>query len=94
MIIVQVAFKIKNNMTDDFIKFTKKNVSNSLLEEGVDRFEFYKVHEKENLFILFEIYKTIEDQMKHRETMHFKNWKNNISGLLEESYAISILEKL
>lgn len=58
MLIVQVMFKVKNDSIENFIKFTKNNVENSLKEEGIERFDLYRETDASNVFILFEIYKT------------------------------------
>ena len=40
MIIVEVTLKVKPDRINDFIKYTKDNVENSLKEAGIRRFEF------------------------------------------------------
>jgi quinol monooxygenase YgiN len=92
MIIVHVILKVKPDRINDFIKYTKDNVENSLKEAGIRRFEFYKEKESKNVFVLFEIYESTDDQIKHRETLHYKNWKANIMSLLEEPYIVKQYE--
>ena len=92
MIIAEVTLKVKPDRINDFIKFTKDNVENSLKETGIRRFEFYKEKESKNIFVLFEIYESADDQIKHRETLHYKNWKANIMSVLEEPYIVKQYE--
>ena len=92
MIIVEVTLKVKSDRINDFIKYTKDNVENSLKETGIRRFEFYKEKESKNVFVLFEIYESTDDQIKHRETLHYKNWKVNIMSVLEEPYIVKQYE--
>ena len=92
MIIVHVILKVKPDRINDFIKYTKDNVENSLKETGIRRFEFYKEKESKNVFVLFEIYESTDDQIKHRETLHYKNWKANIMSVLEEPYIVKQYE--
>ena len=94
MIIAEVTLKVKPDRINDFIKFTKDNVENSLKEAGIRRFEFYKEKESKNVFVLFEIYESTDDQIKHRETLHYKNWKANIMSLLEEPYIVKQYESV
>ena len=94
MIIVKVKFKVKSSETDKFIEYTRANATNSLKEPGIKRFEFYRETETNNIFYLFEIFNSKEDQNKHRETAHYKKWKESIMDLLEEPYAGKILEEL
>jgi quinol monooxygenase YgiN len=89
---VQVTFKVKEGDVNKFIEYTKSNVNNSIKEKGVKRFEFYVDSENNNYFELFEIYESKEDQLKHRETEHFKLWKNKILVLIEEPYSIKQLD--
>ena len=92
MIIAEVTLKVKPDRINDFIKFTKDNVENSLKEAGIRRFEFYKEKESKNVFVLFEIYESTDNQIKHRETLHYKNWKANIMSVLEEPYIVKQYE--
>jgi quinol monooxygenase YgiN len=94
MIIVEVTLKVKPDRINDFIKYTKDNVENSLKEAGIRRFEFYKEKESKNVFVLFEIYESIDDQIKHRETLHYKNWKAIIMSVLEEPYVMKQYESV
>jgi (4S)-4-hydroxy-5-phosphonooxypentane-2,3-dione isomerase len=94
MIIAEVTLKVKPDRMNDFIKYTKDNVENSLKEAGVRRFEFYKEKESKNVFVLFEIYELTDDQIKHRETLHYKNWKANVLSVLEEPYVVKQYESV
>ena len=94
MIIVEVTLKVKPDRINDFIKYTKDNVEKSLKEAGIFRFEFYKEKESKNVFVLFEIYESTDDQIKHRETLHYKNWKANIMSVLEEPYIVKQYESV
>lgn len=92
MVIVQIYLTIKKQSIDDFIRFTNDNVSNSVKEQGVKRFEFFRDLDSDNKFILFEMFNSVEDQNRHRETDHYKRWKENTSPLLEIPYTRSSLE--
>ena len=94
MIIVEVTLKVKPDRINDFIKYTKDNVENSLKEAGIRRFEFYKEKASNNIFVLFEIYNSTDDQIKHRETLHYKNWKANVVPVLEEPYVMKQYESV
>jgi quinol monooxygenase YgiN len=94
MIIVEVTLKVKPDQINNFIKYTKDNVENSLKEAGIRRFEFYKEKGSNNIFVLFEIYESTDDQIKHRETLHYKNWKANVVPVLEEPYVVKQYESV
>jgi quinol monooxygenase YgiN len=92
MVIVQIYLTVKKDSIDEFIRATNDNVKNSNLEPGVKRFEFFKDIDYENKFILFEMFNSVEDQNKHRETAHYKKWKECAVDLLEVPYTRSSLE--
>jgi len=92
MVIVEVYLTIKKDHIQEFIEFTNDNVSNSVQEPGVIRFEFFKDLDAENKFVLFEMFKSVEDQNKHRETAHYKRWKENTAEMLEVPYTRNSFE--
>ncbi len=94
MVTALVHFKVKESEVDNFIRYTRYNVENSLKEPGIRRFEFYREQDNPARFYLFEIFNSKEDQAKHRETDHYKTWKQNITGILEEPYAGKLVEQV
>ncbi len=97
MLIAQVLFTVKPEQAQRFIRCTMENVRNSRQEPGVASFDFFKtkdVKDVDTSFMLFEQYKTAEDQRLHRETPHYKEWKANISDLLSEPYVVSTWEQI
>lgn len=87
MIIQQVYFTVKPSSVKEFIEYTKENVVNSNKEPGVKRFEFFRDKDSDNRFVLFEIFNSVEDQDSHRETAHYKRWKEKTADLLESPYS-------
>ena len=85
---VQVVFNIKNEHVSEFIRLTNLNVINSRKESGVLSFLFFQIYKDSSSFILLEQYKTVEDQLIHREKEHYKIWKNAITNLLEKPYKV------
>ncbi len=92
MVIVQIYLTVKRDSVEDFIKFTDDNVLNSNKEPGVKRFEFFRDLDSDNKFILFEMFNSVEDQNKHRETAHYKRWRENTADMMEVPYTRSSLE--
>jgi len=92
MVIVQIYLTVKRSRLEDFIRFTNDNVENSNREAGVKRFEFFRDLDSDNKFMLFEMFNSVEDQNKHRETAHYKRWKENTADMLEVPYTRSSLE--
>jgi len=92
MVIVQIYLTVKKDSVEDFIRFTGDNVANSNREPGVKRFEFFRDLDAGNKFILFEMFNSVDDQNKHRETVHYKRWKEKTADLLEIPYTRSSFE--
>lgn len=84
MHIVFVHIRVKEYTIDAFIKETLDNARNSINEPGVIRFDFFQQAEDPTRFTLVEVYKTPEDQNKHRETAHYNRWKNAVVGMMAE----------
>ena len=86
MHIVHVLFNVKKECIDKFKEISKENAENSLREEGIVRFDVMQEQDNNSRFILQEIYLSPGEQLKHRETEHFKKWKSQVNDLLVEEY--------
>jgi len=78
MHVVLVHIHIKPEAIENFKIATIENARNSLQEPGVVRFDFYQQTEDPSRFTLVEIYRTPDDQLLHRETKHYKEWRNSV----------------
>lgn len=86
MYIVHVSIKVKNECIEEFKKATIENAKNSINEAGIARFDVLQEQEDPSRFLLEEVYYTTEDQLKHRETEHYKKWRAAIDDLLAQPY--------
>lgn len=86
MHIVHVSILVKKECIEEFKKATMENAKNSMLEAGVARFDVLQQQEEPERFLLAEAYHATEDQLKHRETEHFKKWKSSTAAMLAEPY--------
>ncbi len=86
MYIVHVSIKVKNECIEEFRQATIENAKNSLSEDGIARFDVLQEQEDPSRFLLEEVYYTTEDQLKHRETEHYKKWRAAIDDLLAQPY--------
>ncbi|HVP20741.1 MAG TPA: antibiotic biosynthesis monooxygenase [Anaerolineaceae bacterium] len=84
MHIVLVQVHVKPEFVESFIAATKDNASNSILEPGVVRFDFIQEADDSTRFILVEVYKSAEDQLKHRESRHYLTWKEAVTDMMAE----------
>jgi len=84
MHIVLVHVHVKPEMIQQFIEATSENARNSIQEAGVVRFDFLQQAEDPTRFTLVEVYKTPDDQLKHRETRHYNVWKDAATDMMAE----------
>lgn len=83
MHIVLVHIQVKPEKVDEFIQASRDNVENSLREPGILRFDFLQQAEKTHRFTLIEVYRTPEDQLKHRETAHYLRWRDAVAEMMD-----------
>ena len=84
MHIVHVHVHIKSDQVDAFKIATQDNARNSAQEPGVLRFDVLQQSDAPTRFVLIEIYKTPDDQLKHRETAHYLRWRDAVAVMMAE----------
>lgn len=84
MHIVHVLIKVEPENLEDFLEATIENSRNSIQEPGIVQFDFIQSKEQPANFILVEVYRTPEDQLAHRETSHYKKWKETVADMMAE----------
>jgi (4S)-4-hydroxy-5-phosphonooxypentane-2,3-dione isomerase len=82
--IVIVRVHVKPEFVNEFINATKVNAGNSVKEPGIIRFYVVQMVDDPTKFNLIEVYKTPDDQLKHRETDHYKVWKEKVEKMMAE----------
>ncbi|MCX8023772.1 MAG: antibiotic biosynthesis monooxygenase [Thermanaerothrix sp.] len=84
MHIVLVHVHVKESRLDDFIQATLENAHHSLQEPGIVRFDVLQQAEDPTRFVLVEVYRQPEDQVKHRETAHYQKWRDAVAEMMAE----------
>jgi len=84
MFTVHVHVHVKPESIETFSQSTVHNAINSNLEPGVVRFDVFQEMEDPTRFVLVEIYLTEEDAGKHKETEHYKIWRDTVSEMMAE----------
>lgn len=84
MFIVHVHVHVKAECVDGFIEATVENASNSLQEHGVARFDAIQQQDDPTRFILVEVYRTPDDPARHKETDHYKVWRDTVADMMAE----------
>ncbi len=84
MHIVLVNIHVKADFIAKFKAATLENAKNSILEPGIVRFDFIQQAEDPTRFILVEVYRDAEDQLKHRDTRHYQTWRDTVTEWMAE----------
>lgn len=84
MLIVHVHIHVKPESVDPFKQASLKNARNSVKEPGVARFDVIQQQDDPTRFVLVEVYRTPEDPTRHKETDHYKKWRDTVSEMMEE----------
>jgi quinol monooxygenase YgiN len=93
MVIVAVYIKVKEEYIDEFIKATKENAQKSIEEPKIIRFDFCQEEEDPTKFLLIEAYKDVQGTKDHKETQHYKIWRDAVGDMMaEKRYGIKYKE--
>jgi quinol monooxygenase YgiN len=84
MFIAHVFVHVKEEMIEAFKEATIENATNSINEPGVARFDFIQQQGDPTRFVLVEVYRTADDPAKHKETAHYKKWRDTVADMMEE----------
>ena len=85
MFIVHVFVHVKPDRIEDFKGATLINASNSVLEPGVARFDVIQQQDDPTRFVLIEVYRDAEAPARHKETEHYKKWRDTVAQMMAES---------
>ncbi len=84
MLIVHVFVNVKPEQVEAFQKVTLENARNSVQEPGIARFDVLQEQDEPTRFVLVEIYRTLEDPGKHKETAHYQKWRDTVADMMAE----------
>jgi (4S)-4-hydroxy-5-phosphonooxypentane-2,3-dione isomerase len=84
MQIVHVHVNVKPEFVEAFKQSTIENASNSVKEPGVTRFDVIQQTDDPTKFILVEVYKTAAASGAHKETAHYKRWRDAVMTMMAE----------
>jgi quinol monooxygenase YgiN len=84
MHIVHVHVHVKPGLVEAFKQATLENARKSSQEAGNVRFDILQQSEDPTRFVLVEIYRTTEASAAHKETPHYKLWRDAVMKMMEE----------
>lgn len=82
MIIVHVHVHVKPEHVEAFKKESVLNAGASVKEPGVVRFDVIQEEQLPERFLLIEIYRTSQDPARHKETDHYKRWRDAVAEMM------------
>ena len=87
MFIVHVFVHIQPDQVEAFKAATIENARNSGLEPGIARFDVIQRQDDPTRFVLVEVYRTPDDPARHKETAHYKQWRDTVELMMVEPRA-------
>jgi quinol monooxygenase YgiN len=84
MLIVHVLVHVKPDQVDAFRAASIENARNSVLEPGVARFDVIQQQDDPTRFVLVEVYRTPEAPAQHKETAHYREWRDAVAQMMAE----------
>ncbi len=84
LIVVHVNVHVKPDAVDAFRAATLPNGAASRKEPGVVRFDVVQDLEDPTRFVLVEVYRGEAGAAAHKETAHYRTWRDAVAPLMAE----------
>jgi len=84
MQIILVHVRVKPETVEAFKRATVENATNSAKEPGIERFDVIQQVEDPTHFILVEVYKTSDASAAHKNTAHYRRWRDTVVSMMAE----------
>lgn len=84
MIVTTVLVHVEPEHIKDFIEATIKNHEASIREEGNKRFDILQGNDDPSRFLLYEAYDSAEAAAAHKETDHYRQWRDTVADWMAE----------
>ncbi len=84
MLATLVYIHVKAECVEAFKGATLENARNSVKEPGVARFDMLQQAEDPARFTLVEVYRTAGAPAQHKETAHYKLWRDTVADMMAE----------
>ena len=94
MLTYLVQIEIKPESREAFIAATEKNVTASRQESGITRFDLMQPTDDPARFYLIEEYLAESDVLAHKETGHYKAWREAVENMMATPRKGSKLQKI
>jgi autoinducer 2-degrading protein len=82
-----VLVHVKPEFVQAFRQATTENARQSVEEPGIARFDVIQQLDDPTRFVLVEVYRTPDDPARHKETAHYKTWRDRVAEMQAEPRA-------
>jgi len=79
-----VYVSVKADKIEAFREASRKNHENSIREPGNIRFDILQSVDDPTRFVLYEAYQTREDAAAHKQTAHYRVWRDTVADRMAE----------
>jgi (4S)-4-hydroxy-5-phosphonooxypentane-2,3-dione isomerase len=84
MLVVHVHVRVKEEAIEPFKRVSLANAEASLREPGIARFDVVQQQDDPTRFVLVEAYRTPEAPGAHKNTAHYKEWRDAVESMMAE----------
>ncbi len=84
LLVVHVQVRVKPESVDAFRAATLANARESVKEPGVARFDVVQDADDPTRFVLVEVYRSPQAPAAHKETAHYRSWRDAVAPLMAE----------
>ena len=84
MFVTMVHVQVKEDRIDDFIEACRLNHVGSIEELGNRRFDILQDSRDPAHFVLYEAYGNEERAAAHKETPHYKEWRDAVADMMDQ----------
>ena len=84
MLIVHVFVQVKSDQVEAFKAAAVENARNSVQEPGIARFDVIQQQDDRTRFVLVEVYRDANAPAHHKETTHYKKWRDTVEPMMAE----------
>ncbi|MCC6862589.1 MAG: antibiotic biosynthesis monooxygenase [Bryobacterales bacterium] len=84
MLIVHVHARVKPDFVKAFKQATVENARHSVEEPGIARFDVIQQAGDPCRFVLVEVYRSEEAAARHKETAHYRAWRDAVAPMMAE----------
>lgn len=84
MLVIHVFVHVKPDTLEKFKAAAIENARNSVQEPDVARFDVIQQQDDPTRFVIVEVYRTPEGPIRHKETAHYRKWRDTVADMMEE----------